>query len=108
MPSRSILHFKAKEIPSEAFFWHLGLYCKGFLVWENILYEMSTVIDLLAIPQNSLDRAIFSYIFIREVRSSDVRASIAIVHIQKFYKMHKKIVRFRFFYRIAKRFIAKL
>ena len=44
-------------------------------------------IDLLAIQQKSLDRALFLYIFIREVRSSGVRASITIVHIRKFYKM---------------------
>ena len=44
-------------------------------------------IDLLAIQEKSLDRALFLYIPIREVRSSGVRASIIIVHIQKFYKM---------------------
>ena len=43
--------------------------------------------DLLAILQKSLDRAIFLYIFIHEVRLSGVRASITIVHIRKFYKM---------------------
>ena len=43
--------------------------------------------DLLAIQQKSLDRALFLYIFIHEIRSSGVRASITIVHIQKFYKM---------------------
>ena len=42
-------------------------------------------IGLLAILRQSLDRAIFSYIFIRKVRLNGVRASIAIVHIQKFY-----------------------
>ena len=42
-------------------------------------------IDLLAILQKSLDRAIFLYIFIHEVRSSGVRASITIVHNRKFY-----------------------
>ena len=40
-------------------------------------------IDLLAILQKSLDRAIFSYNFIHEDRLSGVRASIAIVHIRK-------------------------
>ena len=44
-------------------------------------------IDLLAILQKSLDRAIFLYNFIHDVRSSGVRASIAIVHIRKFYKL---------------------
>ena len=44
-------------------------------------------IDLLAIRQKSLDRALFLYIFIHEIRSSGVRASITIVHIRKFYKM---------------------
>ena len=41
-------------------------------------------IDLLAILQKSLDRTLFLYIFIHEVRLSGVRASISIVHIQKF------------------------
>ena len=45
------------------------------------------LIDLLAIQQKSLDRALFLYIFIRKVRSNGVRASITIVHIRKFYKM---------------------
>ena len=44
-------------------------------------------IDLLAIQQKSLDRALFLYIFIHEIRLSGVRASITIVHIRKFYKM---------------------
>ena len=44
-------------------------------------------IDLLAILQKRLDRALFLYIFIRKVRSSGVRGSITIVHIRKFYKM---------------------
>ena len=35
--------------------------------------------------------------FIREVRSSGVRASITIVHIRKFYKILQNIIRFRFF-----------
>ena len=47
-------------------------------------------IDLLAILQRSLDRALFLYNFIREV-------------IRKFFKMHRSVVRFRFFFRIAKR-----
>ena len=44
-------------------------------------------IDLLAILEESLDRAIFLYNFICEVRLSGVRASIAIVNIRKFYRM---------------------
>ena len=48
--------------------------------------DMQTSIDLLAIQEKSLDRALFLCIFIREVRSSGVRASITIVHIRKFYK----------------------
>ena len=63
-------------------------------------------IDLLAILQKSLDRALFLYNFIREVRSSGGRASIPIVHIRKFFKMHHNNVRFRLFPRIAKRSIA--
>ena len=46
-----------------------------------------------------------SVIVIPEIRLSGVRASIIIVHIRKFYKMLKNIVRFRFFFRIAKRSI---
>ena len=46
-----------------------------------------TSIDLLAILQKGLDRAIFSYNFILEVRLSGVRALIAIFHIRKFYKI---------------------
>ena len=60
-------------------------------------------IDLLAILQNSLDRALFLYIFIQDVRSSGVRASTTIVHVRKFFKVHQYIVRFRIFARIAKR-----
>ena len=44
-------------------------------------------IDLLAMLQKSLDRALYLYIFIYEVRLSGVKASISIVHIRKFYKM---------------------
>ena len=43
--------------------------------------------DLLAILQKRLDRALFSYIFIHDVRSSGVRASISIVPIRKFDKI---------------------
>ena len=66
---------------------------------------MLAAIDLLAILQKSLDLALFLYNFIREVRSSGIRASIAIMHIRKFFKLHHNIVRFRFFPRIAKRSI---
>ena len=58
-------------------------------------------IDLLATLQKSLDRALFLYNFIREAPFSGVRASITIVDIRKFYKIHTNIVRFRFFFRIA-------
>ena len=47
-------------------------------------------IDLLAIQQKRLDRALFLYIFIHEIRSSGVRAPITIVHIRKFYQMWQK------------------
>ena len=46
-----------------------------------------SVIDLIAILQKSLDRAIFLYIFIHEIRLSGVRASISIVRIQEFYQV---------------------
>ena len=56
-------------------------------------------IDLLAILRKSLDRAEFLHIFMREVRLSGVRASIAVAHIRKFFKMYENIVRFRFSFR---------
>ena len=52
-----------------------------------LMIHTRLAIDLLAILQKSLDRALFLYIFIHEIRSSGVRASITIVHIRKFYKM---------------------
>ena len=55
------------------------------------------LLDLLAILQKSLDRALFLYTFIREIRSSGVRGSFTIIHIRKFFKLHHNIVRFRFF-----------
>ena len=48
---------------------------------------MKCAIDHLAILRKSLDRALFLYIFIHEVRLSGVRASVSIVQIRKFYKM---------------------
>ena len=54
-------------------------------------------VDLLAIQQQGLDRALFSYSFIREVRLNGVRPSITIVHIPKFCRMQQNIVRFLFF-----------
>ena len=53
---------------------------------EDIKDVMVLEIDLLAILQKSMDRALFLYIFIHEVRSSGVRASITIVRIRKFYR----------------------
>ena len=64
-------------------------------------------IDLLAIQQKSLDRALSLYSFINVIRSSGVRASITIVYIRRFYKMWQSIVRLRFFSRIAERSIKK-
>ena len=52
-----------------------------------LLLRRRLLTDLLAILQKSLARALFLYIFIHEVRSSGVRASITIVHIRKFYRM---------------------
>ena len=65
----------------------------------------TTIIDLLAILQKGLDRALFLYNFMRDARSSGVRCSITIMHIRKFFKLHHNIVRFRVFPRIAKRSI---
>ena len=67
--------------------------------------EKHNTIDLLAILQKSLDRALFLYNFIREVRRSGVRGSITIMQIRKFFRLHHNIVRFRLFPRIAKRSI---
>ena len=39
------------------------------------------------ILQNSLDQALFLYIFTLEVLLSGVRSSISIVHIRKFFKI---------------------
>ena len=64
---------------------------------------MERGVDLFAILQKSLDRALFSYIFTQDFRSSGARASIAIVHIRKFFKVYHNNVRFRFFLRSAKR-----
>ena len=66
------------------------------------------IIDLLAILQKSLNRALILYNSICEIRSSGVRGSIAIMHIRKFFKLHHNIVRFRFFPRIAKRSIVRM
>ena len=77
--------------------------CEMKIVTHNSLAR----IDLLDILQNSRDPELFLDIFIRDVRSSGVRASITIVHIRNFYKVNQKIVRFRFFLRIANSSIAK-
>ena len=46
----------------------------------HIMGESKSCIDLLAILQKSLDRALFLYNFIRKVRLSGVGASISIAH----------------------------
>ena len=62
-----------------------------FAIQEAVFFQTpglsSPGIDLLAILRKSLDQATFLYIFIREVRLNGVRASIAIVHIRKIYKI---------------------
>ena len=55
--------------------------------WAIMHGVCSLEIDLLAIQQKSMDRALFLYSFIHEIRLSGVRASITIVHIRKFSKM---------------------
>ena len=52
-------------------------------VFWDFLVILVIIIDLLAILQKSLDRALFLYIFIHEIRSSGVRASITIVQHSK-------------------------
>ena len=49
----------------------------------------TAAIDLLAVLRKSLDRALFLYIFIRDVRSNGVRVSITTVHIRKSMKCIK-------------------
>ena len=44
------------------------------------IYQSFLPIDLLAIQQQRLDRALFLYIFIHEIRLSGVRASITIAY----------------------------
>ena len=53
----------------------IGLF--NYFTVEHILN-----LDLFAILQKSLDRALFLYIFILEARMSGIRASISIVHIR--------------------------
>ena len=61
---------------------------KSFTLTNNNLSGNEfPAIDLLAILEKSLDRAIFLYNFIHEIRQSGVRASIAIVLIRKSYKL---------------------
>ena len=58
------------------------------LAWALLILSIAqSPIDLLAILQKSLDRAIFLYILMRKVRLNGVGASITIVHIRKFYKL---------------------
>lgn len=64
-------------------------------------------IDLFVVLKKSLDRAMFLCICIQSVRLDGVRASITIVYVQKFYKMHETNVRFRVFFIIAKRAIER-
>ena len=66
---------------------------------------MSRPIDLSAILRKSLDR-VFFYTFLNVAfHRVAIRASIITVHIRKFYKTYQDIVRFLFFFRIAKRSI---
>ena len=101
LPSFSIISSCLQSIPTGhvecgRFFYKCKKSC--YATVENGLYWQASskchsislhtdLIDLLAILQKSLDRALFLYIFLSEVRSSGVRASITIVHIRKFYKM---------------------
>ena len=54
-----------------------------------IINRYNQLIDRLAILQKGLDRALFLYNFLLDVRSSGVRASFIIVHIRKFYECSK-------------------
>ena len=53
---------------------------------------MILAIDILAILQKSLDRALFLYNFVREIQLSGVRASITIMHIRKFFKLNHNAI----------------
>ena len=57
-------------------------------------WNLVSGIDLLAILQQRLDRALFLYVFIRDVQPSGVRSSISIVQNRKFDKMQQNTVRF--------------
>ena len=57
---------------------------QGLYKFHEVSFDQ---IDLLAILQKGLDRALFLYILIHDVRLSGVRASITIMHIRKFYRM---------------------
>ena len=60
--------------------------CSGCKVSGLQHVTITPSIDLLAILKKSLDRAIFLYSFIHEIRKCCVRASIAIINIRTFYK----------------------
>ena len=60
----------------------VSLSCLMICCGQNQM-KISGKIDLLAIQQKSLDRALFSYIFMHEVRSSGVRASILLCTFEK-------------------------
>ena len=57
----------------------------------NISVQTELIIDFLAILEKSLDQSLFLYNFIREVRSSGVKGSITVMHIRKFFKLHRLI-----------------
>ena len=71
-------------------------------LYNDVSVKFYNTVDLLAILQKSLDRALFLHNFILEARSNGVKDSITITHIRKFFKLHHNIVRFRFFPSIAK------
>ena len=58
----------------------------GFDILNFMIFNIFFSNRPLVIDQKSLDRALLLYIFIHEIRSSGVRASITIVRIRKFYK----------------------
>ena len=91
------------KIIRQKYFTHLtSKFCKdSSLMLPRIISDfhllvkfMLQIIDLLAILQTNLDRALFSNFFIQDVRSSGDRASITLVQVRKFYKVHQNIVRF--------------
>ena len=70
-----VLHYPIIQGCAPVFGWFLARKS-----WELMYFlKKNSGIDLLAILQKSLDRALFPYIFIQDVRLNGIRAFISIV-----------------------------